>query len=212
MKNLKTKISIIAMMLIIISAFAGCGKKEKETEIEYQKGTLTETSFESEFLNLKFTVPEGYTMLTQDYMDELAQYSTEIMYEDASQTQLDYAKASTVYEMMCTETTKGSPNVNVAVENLYDNKVSVDEYMEITKTQLEASGIAYTFGDVRKDVELAGEKYSVLDCYGTYSGQELSQQIYLRKIGNRMMALTVTSTDDTAEMRDALLAAFSSYK
>ncbi len=211
MKKSKMRASILVMMLVVVTMFSGCGSK-KSNKKEYVKGTIDGNTYESEFLNLKFTAPEGYTMLTQDVMDQYAQFSSEIIYKDKDQTQIDYAKAVTVYEMMVQESTSGAPNVNIVLENLLGKEVSITDYVEVSKQQLQASGIEYTFGETTEDVELAGEKYTVLDCVGTYSGQELQQQLYIRKVGGRMMLLTVTYTEDTAEAKDALLASFTEYK
>ena len=40
----------------------------EESKDNYEKGTLTDTSFESKYLNLKFDLPEGYTMFTEQQL------------------------------------------------------------------------------------------------------------------------------------------------
>ncbi|WP_455716540.1 DcrB-related protein [Anaerosporobacter sp.] len=211
MKKSKLRISLLMVMLVAATIFSGCNKKESSKK-EYSKGTVSEDSYESKFLNLSFKAPEGYSMLTEDVLDQYVQFSTDIVYKDTDQKVIDYAKAVTVYEMMCVEDTVNSPNINIVIENLLGKKITEDEYIEKAKEQLQNTGIEYTFGDTTKDVELAGEKYTVLDCVGNYSGQEVLQKMYIRKIDDRMMLLTITYTADTEAGKDTLLAGFSELK
>lgn len=212
MKKSKLRVSLVVMILVIATLFTGCNKKESK-EKEYEKGTINEDSFESEFLDIKFTVPEGYSLFSQEVMDQYVQFASEIAYKDKDQKVIDYTKAITVFEMMCGESVTNTPNVNIVVENLIGKKdITVDDYIESSKQQLTSTGFEYTFGDITKDVELAGEKYTVFECVGNYSGQEVLQQLYIRKVADRMMVLTVTYTEDTKEAKDTLLAGFSVLK
>jgi hypothetical protein len=211
MKKSKLRASLLMMMLVVATLFSGCNKKDSN-EKEYVKGTVTDDTYESEFLNLSFKAPEDYSMVPEETLDQYLQFASETMYKDADKKMIDYAKAVTVYEMMCAENTTNTPNVNIVVENLSGKKITVDEYIEQSKEQLENSGIEYTFGDTINDVEIAGEKYRELDCVGNYSGQEVLQQMYIRKVNDRMVVLTVTYTDDTAEAKEALLAGFTALK
>lgn len=192
-------------------AMSGCGSKESSKNT-FEKGTLTDSTYESKFLNIKFTLPEGYTLMTQEMMDQQVEFSNEIVYKDKDKKVIDYAKAVTVNEMMATENTANVPNVNIAIQNLLGEKVSEAEYIESLKKQLTDTGFAYTFDDVKKDVELAGEKFSVLYCSANYNGLELKQECYVRKESGRMMILTVTYTDDTKDAKEALMGSFEAYK
>lgn len=211
MKKSKLRISLLMLMLVVATMFSGCNKKES-TKKEYAKGTVSEDGFESKFLNLSFKVPEGFTMVPEETLDQYVQFASDIVYKDQDQNVIDYAKAVTVYEMMCAESTTNSPNVNIVVENLLGKEISEEDYIEKSKEQLQNTGIEYTFGDTTKDVEIAGDKYTKLDCVGNYSGQEVLQELYVRKVDDRMVVLTVTYTEDTVESKDALLAGFSSLK
>lgn len=211
MKKSKLRVSLLMMMLVVVAMFSGCNKKDSSKN-EYAKGTVSEDAYESKFLNLSFKTPEGYTMVPEETLDQYVQFASDIIYNDEDQKTINYAKAVTVYEMMCAESTTNSPNVNIVVENLLGKKVTEEEYIEQSKEQLENSGIEYTFGETTKDVELAGEKYTKLDCVGNYSGQEVLQQLYVRKVDDRMLVLTVTYTEDTEEAKDTLLAGFSALK
>lgn len=206
----KLRGSLVVLMLIAITMFSGC--KKESSKLEYSKGTIDGDTFESEFLNLKFTTPKGYTMFPEEVMNEYVQFTSDIIYKDKDQQVIDYAEAVAVYEMMCAESVTNSPNVNIVIENLLGREISLDDYIEASKQQLLGTGIDYTFGDTTEEVEIAGEKYMVLDCVGNYSGQELLQQMYIRKVGDRMMLLTFTYTEDTVEGKDALLAGFTAFK
>lgn len=210
MKRSKLRASLLLVMLLVVTMLSGCNKKA--TEKEYEKGIIKDDGYESEYLNIKFTTPEGYSMLSEDVLNEYIQFTSEIIYTDKDQTKIDYAKAVNVYEMMCVEEVTNSPNINIVVENLLGRKISVADYIEASKQQLQATGIEYTFGDITEDVELAGEKYTLLECVGNYAGQEVLQEMYIRKVGGRMMILSITYTEDTVEAKDTLVAGLSEYK
>ena len=206
----KLRGSLLVLMLVVVTMFSGCNKESSKKE--YSRGIIKDDTYESEYLNLKFTTPEGYTMITEDVLNQYVQFASEIVYKDKDQKVIDYSKAVNVYEMMCAEATINTPNVNIVIENLLGREISIDDYIEASKEQLLATGIEYTFSETTKEVELAGEKYTVLDCIGNYNGQELLQQMYVRKVDNRMLILTITYTEDTAEGKDTLLAGFTALK
>ncbi|WP_455718550.1 hypothetical protein, partial [Anaerosporobacter sp.] len=162
MKKSQLRISLLMVMLVAVTMLSGCNKNE------YVKGTIKENEYESKYLNLSFTAPEGFSLLTEDVLDQYVQFSSDIIYKDKDQTVIDYAKAVAVYEMMCVENATNSANVNIVVENLLGVERTEDEYIELAKQQLQSTGIDYTFGGTIKNVELAGEKYTVLDCIGNY--------------------------------------------
>lgn len=212
MKKVKLRLVVLAVMLVVLAMFTGCSKSSKDSSKGYERGTINGSTYESEFLNIKFTAPEGYNMLTQEDMDPYIQFTSEVIYKDKDKKMIDYAKAVTVYEMMAQEPTIGSPNVNIVVENLKGRDVTIDQYIEACKQQLANTGIEYTFGDIENDVDLAGSKYTLLNCVGKYGDQEIPQQMYIRKVDDRMMLLTVTYSEDDIEARDTLVQGFTAYK
>ena len=95
-------------------------------EESYEKGKITETGFESKWLNLRFTTPNGAFLLSQEELDQVMAQGAELLYGDEAQQQLDYAALTTVTEMMV-QNADGS-NVIVQVEKLPVLYLATEDY------------------------------------------------------------------------------------
>ncbi len=113
--SIKRKISAIFGLCVILICFTGCKinftsavnevTSQKETvasnsavnEVTYQKGTVTSNSFESEYLDLRFTLPQGFIMATEQEINDLMDIGADAMGIDGKT--VDFAKLITVYEV-----------------------------------------------------------------------------------------------------------------
>lgn len=203
MKKRRICIILLTLVMLMSVVFAGCKKKsDKDSAMEYKKGTVTDTTFESEYLNVKYTLPENYTMVSQEEMDQIMQSAAEVVYTDDKM--IDYAKSVLVYEFMAKN--EKNDNINISLENLKGKKVGVDEYVEFSKKQLTNSGLPYTYDDETTKETLAGNDYTVLKAHVEYNGISLDQDLYIRKIGDRMMSLIFSyqSEDELQKMKDSI--------
>lgn len=171
----------------------------------YQKGTVTETSYSSDYANISFTAPEGYIMATAEELDEAVEFSSEVMYADVDKKILDYAKANVVYEMMVSDPS-GAPNVSVMIEKLALRNMTEKQYLDNVKPQL-MEIMEYTFADYTT-AEIAGETYTLLTATAEMEGVELIQDIYIRKKDDRIIGIIVSYLASIQEATDALLAEF----
>lgn len=55
----------IICILFIITALTGCASNDFKYDNGYTDGVITESGWESEYFNLKFLLPENYTMISQ---------------------------------------------------------------------------------------------------------------------------------------------------
>jgi hypothetical protein len=174
---------------------------------EYTKGNLTADSLTSEYLNLKFTKPEGFIMATHEEIDQMVQFSSEIIFKDDMKTMIDYAKAVTVYEMFV-QSPYGLPNASLFLEKVMSN-MTVELYIAAVKSQLVAlETIQYSVHEETVIASVAGQNYTVLSAQASYAGSDLFQDYYLRKQGDRIIGIIVTYTEDTEASKDELLDAF----
>ena len=213
----RAAVSFIAMIILCAAFLFACQSVENPFtpgSKTYEKGVLTETSFESEYLDLRFTAPDGYIMATQEDMDELIDFGGETTYVDGNKLNLDYAKAATVYEMMVSAPV-GYPNVFVLVEKLLLSNMSVDQYLDSLKDQLlNVDSLDYMISDERVSVKVAGENYTQLSTvihYPNMPGLEVIQNYLVRKIDNRVLCFIVTYTANTKDKTDTLLTFFTKY-
>ena len=189
---------------------AATGSPADNTKSGYQKGTVTDTSFSSEYLNLRFEVPQGYIMAANEDLDALLQFGSDIVFADTDQKIIDYAMANIVYEMMASSQ-NGLPNVQVFVEKLRLRNMTVDQYMDALKQQLSGlDGFNYSFEDV-KTTQFVGESYSMLSSVMQSGGMEIKQEYRFRKEDDRIICIIVTFNEETIAEKDELLNIFSSY-
>ncbi|MBR6643082.1 MAG: FKBP-type peptidyl-prolyl cis-trans isomerase [Lachnospiraceae bacterium] len=183
-------------------------------EESYEKGKITETGFESKWLNLRFTTPNGAFLLSQEELDQVMAQGAELLYGDEAQQQLDYAALTTVTEMMV-QNADGS-NVIVQVEKLPVLYLAMteEEYISALVTNLKNSNAAV---EVLTDenvysLETGGESYKGITTAVDYGEGTIVYQDYIvRKKAGRMISLVFSYTDISMKNVMALAECFSSY-
>jgi hypothetical protein len=178
-------------------------------EADYVKGTLTETRFESEYLNLRFTLPEDYILATEEDMISMMNLGADFI--DMDEKILDYAMVTTVYEMMASSPI-GLPNVIVMAEKLTLSNMTEEQYIEALKNQLSRlKNLTYTVHGELASIKIAGQQYKKLSVKTTINGVAVMQDYSIRKSGNRIIAVITTYTEETIADLDKLMSGFTSY-
>ena len=196
---MKKRILTIALCAVLVLASA-CSKAAPA----YKKGSVNGAHFESEYLNLQFTAPEGYTMQTEEQLLEFIDFGAEFI--DGIDVNLDYTKATTVDEMVVSEPA-GLPNLSLMVEKLPLSSMTEEAYIKQLKEMLPqaSSSMTFTFADELTTVEIAGKSYQKLSVVTEAYGMEMLQDYLFHKSGNRMIGFIVTySAETTQEMQDLL--------
>lgn len=210
-KSLKMILASLACLLV----FAGCTNNQKPTEgqinsktVPYSRGVLNEQSYESEFLNLKFTAPSNYIMMTQEELDQTLDLSSEEIFKDKDKKIIDYTKAVTVYEMqaLCSDTMGNFPNLSIGVEKLNLKNITETQYLDVVKGQLqEVTQIDYTLEDDYSKMTVAGQEYTTLVATTSIGGINLKQSYLVRKINDRMAFIILTENTDESQAAQDLL-------
>lgn len=183
---------------------ASVNKEEKQKS--YVKGNLTESSFESEYLNLKYTLPENFVMSTTEEMLEMSDLGAEISEIDLKK--YEYSKALLVYEMMAVDVT-GTQNVMVVSEKLASSNITVDKYISGLKSQFKnLKEMDYKINEEVITKEIAGHTYSVLSM--SAMGGIVLQEYHVRIEDGRAIAIIVTAPDE--ESKNIMLEGFSTLK
>lgn len=184
-------------------------EEAEEAASDYVKGLSTETGWESEWIGLRFTAPEGMTMSTEEELNETMGLGQEILSEEFTEQQLAYAELATVYEMMCFD--EIGTNVILMAEKL-PMTLTAEQYVEILSEQI-TSVTAVTYEVVSSDevVTIGGLDFNKLVCVADYDGTALCQDYYVTVIEDRAVALTLTYTDDTADRADTIISGFAAY-
>ena len=175
----------------------------------YEKGSLTETDFASKYLDLRFTLPDGLVMATEEDMQEMMGLGAEIM--DLDSDLVEYAQLTTVYEMMASSV-DGSTNVLVFSEKLSMRNLTVEQYCTALKSQLQGvSSMEYEIDDEIISVEIAGYSYEQVTASTHAYGMDMVQKYLVRKLDDRMVGFIITNSSDTEDTLNTLMAGFSKY-
>lgn len=198
------KILSVLVVLALLVSFSACGMQDIATSIGEQKnkavthGVIEGDRFTSEYADLTFTKPSDWTYSSDDEIAELMNLSAEVLdqnaFEEAATTMV------TVYDMMATNSVTGD-NISVVYENLkLTSNASISEaaYFDAFEEQYTTqSAFEVTVGE-RAEVKLGKHTYTRAAFTTNYSGIQMRQYMYARKIDNHMHLIVITLMQDTA--------------
>ena len=176
------------------------------SDIPYEKGTITDTDFQSEWLNLKFTPPETVVMNTEEELQSVMKQGQTTLEESSGVELGDDALSGTVYEMMASSIS-GFPNVSLVVEDASLENMTVDQYFLAAQQMLDATGMGYTYSDVT-DIQIAGQDFRIMETSVAVNDYEILQKYCTRKQGGKFVSIILSYTTDTTAEADEILAAF----
>ncbi|MDE7248542.1 MAG: hypothetical protein K2N82_01365 [Lachnospiraceae bacterium] len=184
--------------------------EQEETASEFSKGTVSESGWESQWLNMRFTAPNGTRMASEEELDELMGISEELLLEDLSDVQIKYAELTSVREMMCyDERTKS--NVIVSVDRL-PLKMSEEIYAEqLEQSLLAVSAMTYEKAGENEKVEIAGMSYLRSGYQVETMGQHLHTDYYIRMIEDRAVSIVLTYGENGEELASSMVSSFEVY-
>lgn len=180
----------------------------------YEKGVITDTGFESKWMNLRFVTPDGAIFLSQAELDAVMQQGAEWMYGEDAKAQLDYAALTTVTEMMA-QNPDGS-NVIVQIEKLplLYLLMTEEQYISAIVSNLKNSnaGVEVQTSENMYSLELGGDTYTGITTAVDYGNGVLVYQDYLvRKKDGRMISMVFSYTEASAENVKLLAESFYGY-
>lgn len=179
----------------------------------YVMGTLTENSFASEWIDLRFTATENVDMLTREEMAGLSEAGAGLMFGEDAESRVEAAKQTLVFEMMAKH--KEGSNTLVQVEILPEGyeEMMEEAYLALLMIDLDnAANIEYVYDDTLYAVEIGGETYIGFSAAGDYgTGEYLYQEYMVRKKEGRMITVILTYEKDTIANAQYLFSLYSSY-
>lgn len=177
-----------------------------EPDPNYVAGTRTETTYESQWLGLRYTLAEDMVMTTDEEINALMDLGADVLELDESGKQIiDFAKVALVYEMMAVST-DGSRNIQIIAEKPALANMTAEQYIALMQTQLPSILEGVSLAEPTAS-ELLGVTYQTLDySMEITGGLTLSCRYMLRKQGDRMVSIILTAVDTAAI--DAMLEGF----
>jgi hypothetical protein len=200
---MKRFFNMVMVVCFVLLPLIGCGKNS-----DYKRGTLTENSFESKYLDIKFTLPDNFILSTEEDMLQMMGISTDII--GVKGVNKEIIKLTTVYEMMASTIT-GYPNVILMMEKPILSNITIEQYFGALKTNLLGfNNMDYVIDDEITSVEIAGYDYKQMTA--SLPSLNVFQNYIFRKQDGRMIGFITTYLSDTKQELDRLMGGFSKLK
>lgn len=122
-----TILTVMSLIITINPSILMQKTSENNTEEKYYKGTITKTGWESKFIGLRYTNPEGMNMSTEEELDEMNKLESGTPSIIFDQNELGEARLTAVFEMT-SQSDDQSIIVGVCVERLID-EVDISRYI-----------------------------------------------------------------------------------
>lgn len=180
--------SIITVVVILLIALGIVGGNIKDLFKTYEEGTLTDTSYESEFIGVKFEVPDDWAIEKPD--------RSEFGLEDNTYGEL----------------VTGIPNKEVILLAVVEGESPLfteTTYLDGVKEELSSAGYE-NIEDSYDTISVAGEKYKVLSAEIHEMGESAKQSFCARKIGKYVVVFLVTQQENGTPLEE-LLSDFKEY-
>ena len=190
----KLLLIIFVIAFIIFGGYAGY----VYGTTNYEKGTVTGTSYESSFLNIKIDLPSDFHM-------------SSVSESSIINTSVDSKTSDGVEMLTVSDSTLCVVVIYTAESNPF---TSIKNGVDSIKEQLSAKKIVYTFSDTTVE-RIASEQYYVVHAHGTDSGRTLDQDIYMRKIGVRFCTIIVTydpNIPKSVKEKNSVIASITDYE
>jgi hypothetical protein len=169
-----------------------------------QSGAWNGDVFTNEWVNISFTLPDGWRALTEDEIRAQMELGLSAAGGDASQALQEAAMARTANDFVIAGAL-GVPSITATYENISYSpltaNLNADEYFEAMKLQL--SGMGFDFGDT-SEVQIAGETYYLCEAsLAVMEGVNMYQRFYLRKLDGAIVMFAATfMSENLAEVDD----------
>lgn len=177
---------------------------EEAADDGYVRGKMTDTTYESEWIGLRYELPAGFSMSSEDEMDAILQAGGSMLYEDKVDDIVDYAKLVMVYEMMAKD--KYGNVLTLFVEK---TAFDIDTYVAAIKMQMENVDVIDITIDDGETAQVGGVEFEKYTLTLDYGGVIVKENYYLKKKGDRMICLLMGYSED--EAAETMMSGFLPY-
>ena len=162
----------------------------------YVPGTRTETTYESQWLGLRYTLAEDQVMSTDEEIAATMQIGAEVLSGDAGT--IDLTGLQTVYEMMAVSPATGK-NISIIAEIPALKNMTSAQYVQVLQQQLPAMlGSEETPVEIEEpfQTELLGEVYDAVEYRIEVYGMTVYGRYMIRRQGDRFAEIVLTVLDE----------------
>ena len=196
------KFLICLLAFVMILAMVGCSKDDNKggatpKDEECALGEVAGNKYESEFIGLGFTLPEGWNFYTDEEIAEMNNYVGDI----AGQDYRDLLKNATVIYDMAAASPSQTDNVMVTLEKKPNSMLknlnlaqTLEASFSLVKSSLENMGYRNIAHEVTT-LTIDGETFTAMHITGTLSGMTMRQTSIVIKCNGYLASLAVTTFD-----------------
>ncbi len=149
----------------------------------YVKGTVEGSTYSSTFLGLEFTLPVGFTAVSDDEANKLIK--------------LDMATDKTTYELAAKSST--GDNIVIFTEKV-ENGTKIDSYWSDLHSRFKSYYPRSLTGEYTAPMELCGKSFFCSEIYVINTpDMNVDYYFYLRRYGDRMCVVAITCYTNTAK-------------
>lgn len=195
---MKRIIKTIYLLILFIFLLTGC----KKINDSYVVGKWQENVYISDWLQLKFVLPEGWYIATTDQMSKIIDEISGAMFND-EQKEIDLSKANIIYEFIISEEPIDSENnlkyiifMSEKLSSLQKDIRDEKDYLNYIKEEIiNTQGLETTF-QVTLKKEIADKTFYYVDATVTASNSVTISQRYYCFIKDNFASLFIVSTSE----------------
>lgn len=173
----------------------------------YKPGTLTADQYISEYIGIQFNANDTYKLATTEQMEQAFGQGAKLVYGDKSDTVQELTKDVVTYEMLASSAT-GYPSVSIGCQKSMIAGMTEQDYLDLVKQQFESvTTMTVTIGEAEEG-EFCNQKYLIAPITVSANGVEAVEKIYLRKIDDNFVYITVSGLKGAENEMDDLMSLF----
>lgn len=197
---------MLTLMLVFIISLTGC---KKDSGLNISIGSFDGNVYENTWINMKFQIPESFTILSDDELAGLLSIDSDKMNKLRGSNK-EVEKASddlkTIYGFIASST-EGLMRVQLIFDNLLvskdDTNSTEKEYLEkVKKSLLELDAGKYEVVE-ETTKEIAGKTFEVLKMTGNDGA--VNQEYYCYKKDDCMMNLLLIYSSDNENVKEEFI-------
>lgn len=177
-------------------------------EEKYYRGTITKTGWESKFIGLRYTNPDGMIMLTEEELDESTKFKVGTASIVFNQKVLGQIRLTTVNEMGSMSNDK-SIIARVCAERLIDD-TNIYQAIEEFEFQIDQHPLYnYQLLSDNETVKIGNADYIMVSYMINFNNVYRYIDIYFRIVGDRLIMISFNFNNERE--RDKVLNSFTAY-
>lgn len=176
-------------------------KKDKDKNKEdvvsgnaMNRGSISGNTYTSDYMGISFTKPYSWSFASDSEMADMNGISEAELNMDVG----EYLESHIGFYDMAAMTATGSNNVFVIYESLTvtnSKDITIDEYFENVKGGMDASGVSYQYGEIKKD-KLGGKTFYSMEAHAVTDTGDIYQKLFVAPKGDVMASVVITATSE----------------